>query len=98
MSEPINSQQERLVAVVSGRVQGVGFRYYVQQAAVLLKLVGWVRNRWDGCVEVVAEGSHNNLLQLLRVLYQGPSSAVVEDVDADWQPASGEYSSFRVKG
>jgi len=98
MNEPENPELERMTAVVSGRVQGVGFRYYVQQAAVLLKLVGWVRNRWDGCVEVVAEGSHTQLLQLLGLLYQGPPSAEVEDVDADWQPASGEYSSFRVKG
>lgn len=53
------SEQEfqRLYAVVEGRVQGVGFRYFTQERAVLLGLNGWVRNRWNGTVELIAEGS-----------------------------------------
>ena len=88
---------QRLAAVVSGQVQGVGFRYFVQQVAVQLTLTGWVRNRWDGCVEVVAEGRHEKLLHLLALLHQGPPSAVVTEVEADWLEASGEFASFRVK-
>jgi acylphosphatase len=65
----------RLHAFVEGIVQGVGFRYYVQDQAARLGLKGWVRNRWDGSVEVLAEGSRDNLDHLLNALYRGPRAA-----------------------
>lgn len=88
---------ERIHAVVTGRVQGVGFRYFVQQNAIRLHLTGWVRNQWDGSVELVAEGDHETLLQLLLAVTKGPPSSVVDSVDADWLDASGEFQSFHVK-
>ena len=90
-------EKKRLHAVVTGRVQGVGFRYFVQQKAAKLDITGWVSNRWDGSVELIAEGSHLSLQALLKNLYRGPSSAIVKDVDFAWQTATGEFRSFRVK-
>jgi len=88
---------KRLHAIVTGRVQGVGFRYFVQQRAAKLELTGWVRNQWDGSVELIAEGSHLGLQALLKALYQGPPSARVTDVNFTWQTATGDFRSFRIK-
>ena len=91
------SDQARLHAVVEGRVQGVGFRYFVLDKANQLGLTGWVRNRWNGDVEVTAEGSREALGSLLNALHRGPRSGYVTKVIADWQEASGEYTFFEVK-
>ena len=90
-------EAERLHANVEGRVQGVGFRYFVQQTANQLDLSGWVRNRWDGTVEVVAEGDRQALEKMLTALRRGPRGAYVSGVKPEWQPATGEYQSFRVR-
>ncbi len=90
-------QNTRLHAIIEGRVQGVGFRAFVLRKASELKLTGWVRNRWDGSVEVVAEGERSQLDQLLAALHQGPRSAVVTQVTVEWEEASGEFRSFYVK-
>jgi acylphosphatase len=87
----------RLHAVVKGRVQGVGFRYFTQREAITLELRGYVRNNWDGSVEVVAEGDPQRLEALLRLLHQGPRSADVETVVADWLTATGGFRSFNVR-
>jgi acylphosphatase len=71
----------RIHVVVRGRVQGVGFRWFVQQAASSLDLAGWVRNGSDGSVEVEAEGSVTELGKLRAILGDGPSGARVESVD-----------------
>ena len=94
MEEKTNS---RLHAIVSGRVQGVNFRYFVMEQAAELDLNGWVRNRWDGSVEVTAEGPRSNLEQLLQALRQGPPMARVEDVDFAWLTATGEFTGFSVR-
>lgn len=86
----------RLHATVSGRVQGVYFRAFVQEQAQMLHLTGWVRNHWSGVVEVTAEGPRSRLEQLLAALRQGPPSAVVEDVCDEWLDATGEFTSFEV--
>lgn len=88
---------ERLHAVVEGFVQGVGFRMFVERQAATLGLVGWVRNRWDGSVEVVAEGQRSDLESLLEMLRVGPRSAVVHKVDTQWLPATGEFAGFMVR-
>jgi acylphosphatase len=80
--------------VVHGDVQGVGFRYFLTRSARALGLRGWVRNRDDGVVEFVAEGSRADLEQLLRAARRGPSLARVTEVDADWQPPAGGLDSF----
>jgi acylphosphatase len=85
---------ERLHGVIHGDVQGVGFRYFLIRAAQPLGLRGWVRNRDDGAVEFVAEGSRQDLDQFLRAARQGPRMARVTRVDAQWQPASGGLDSF----
>ena len=90
------SNTVQLHALVDGQVQGVGFRYFVKNAADALSLTGWVRNKWDGRVEVLAEGPRDALEQLLQKLRRGPSSAFVSDIKLDWSPASGAYSRFNV--
>jgi acylphosphatase len=87
---------ERLVVRVHGRVQGVGFRFATQQRALDLGLRGTVRNRWDGSVEVGAEGPPRGLDALLRWLHQGPRLAAVAQVETARQAATGEFTSFEV--
>jgi acylphosphatase len=86
----------RLHATVSGHVQGVYYRAFVQEQGQMLHLTGWVRNHWSGVVEVTAEGPRPNLEQLLALLRQGPPAAVVEDLCSEWLDATGEYTSFEV--
>lgn len=81
--------------MVQGRVQGVGFRYFVQERARDLHLVGLCRNLSNGDVEVVAEGEEGALEALVAALYQGPMMARVENVHAVQLPATGEFTSFR---
>lgn len=92
-----SSVEERLHARVLGRVQGVGFRYFVMNAAAELGLTGWVRNRRDGSVEVVAEGELEKLRSLIGALQRGSRSSSVSEVKTNLQPASGEFSSFYVR-
>ena len=66
---------ERIHATVRGRVQGVSFRFFVQQNASKIGVNGWVRNRLEGSVELEAEGEKNKLEQLLAVIKQGPRNS-----------------------
>ncbi len=91
------SEKVRLHARVEGRVQGVGFRFFVQQTAQSLGVTGWVRNRWDRSVEVVAEGERAALERLLAALRRGPRASFVSDVKAEWGEASGEFRGFGVR-
>lgn len=88
---------QRLTAVVQGRVQGVGFRAFAQAEAVRLNLAGWVANRWDGSVKVVAEGPDANLARFVRWLHHGPPSAHVSDVDVMWGEGTGEFHGFQIR-
>ncbi len=88
---------QRMTAIVHGRVQGVNFRYFTLQEARRLGLTGWVANRPDGTVEVVAEGPENALASLERWLHRGSPAARVERVDVQWSPASGEFSRFQIR-
>jgi len=85
---------ERLHAVVRGDVQGVGFRYFLVDSGRRLGVRGWVRNRPDGSVELVAEGDRATLERILEAARQGPRHARVEDVAVEWQPATGGLSAF----
>lgn len=89
-------ERARLHALIEGRVQGVGFRMFVLRAAMNLKLTGWVRNCWNGNVEVIAEGERQALNALLADLYKGPRSAFVNRIIEDWSPASGEFDGFHI--
>ena len=85
---------ERLHAVVHGDVQGVGFRYFAQRKAQQLGLQGWVRNNDDGTVEVVGEGSREQLEDLKRALQEGPRMARVDRVETRWSNATGGMRGF----
>ena len=86
-----------MTAQVSGRVQGVGFRWWIRSRADELSLTGWVTNDADErVVVVVAEGDAEHLDELERQLWQGPSAAHVDRVDAERGPASGEYRRFEI--
>jgi acylphosphatase len=87
----------RFHATVEGQVQGVGFRYFVQEAAVQLGLTGWVRNRVDGSVEVLVEGARPALNKLAAALYRGPRGAIVTGLDPEWSEATGEFSRFTIR-
>jgi acylphosphatase len=88
---------ERLTARVTGRVQGVGFRWWVRGQAEALQLRGWVMNADDErSVELVAEGARSSLDELERLLRIGPSGARVESVDAHRSTASGEFDRFGI--
>jgi acylphosphatase len=84
--------------VVRGRVQGVGFRWFVEREAHILGIAGWVRNNADGSVEILAMGSGDQLLGLRSRLRQGPRAARVDDVqEADAKPVAG-LTTFRIEG
>lgn len=85
------------MAEVLGRVQGVGYRYFVRTAATRLGVKGWVKNDRDGSVRVEAEGTVLQLNQLLEALKHGPSLASVQDVRCDWLPASGAEIEFSIR-
>ena len=88
---------DRLEAIVSGRVQGVGFRRYVRGWARKLGLVGWVRNERDGTVRLVAEGDPDVLDRLTRLLWGGPPTAEVVGVEAERGEGLGEFDAFDVR-
>ncbi|MCD6290418.1 MAG: acylphosphatase [Anaerolineae bacterium] len=93
----MSDEMARLWVEVHGRVQGVGFRYFVQNQARRLGVTGWVRNRPDGSVELEAEGRRADLERFLEVVRRGPSSARVQRVDAVWGPYTGQYDRFEVR-
>jgi acylphosphatase len=88
---------ERIQAIISGRVQGVSFRYYARRKAGQLKLTGWVRNLRDGRVETVAEGPRDQLLAYIQFLHAGSPAAEVTKVDVEWQATSEELKGFEVR-
>jgi acylphosphatase len=86
-----------MTARVTGRVQGVGFRYWVRSRAQGLGLTGWVQNDSDErSVTLLAEGPPDRLDELERLLRIGPSSARVEEVAAEREPASGAFERFEI--
>src|SRR3954463_9543933 len=84
--------------VVRGRVQGVGFRWFVEREAHMLGIAGWVRNNSNGSVEVLAMGTRDQLMGLRSRLRQGPLAARVDDVEeTESKPIEG-LKSFRIEG
>lgn len=86
----------RLHMIISGDVQGVGYRAWVLRWVKGKPITGWARNRQDKTVEVVAEGPQANLETLKRACQRGPEVAWVERVDATFLRASGEFIDFHV--
>ena len=93
-----NGKKVRAHLLISGRVQGVAFRYYTQDIAQSLEIEGWVRNCWDGKVEIVVEGEEEKVKKLISWCYQGPGSAIVEKVDIEWEKYREEFNSFGIRG
>lgn len=96
---PVHNREEkaRVNVEVYGRVQGVGYRYFVQSQARRFGLSGWVRNRRDGGVELEAEGTRVALEQFLQAIHRGPTAARVERIHAIWGPYTGQYDGFEVR-
>ncbi len=92
------SREQTLHAIVRGRVQGVGYRDFVQRAARGLSLTGWVRNRDDmRSVEVVATGERAALDRLIERLREGPRLAYVTEMETTWSAASGHAAGFEIR-
>jgi acylphosphatase len=86
----------RVHVIASGRVQGVAYRYYAEREALELAVTGWVKNLFDGRVEVVAEGEKTILEQFIERLRQGPRLARVDRLEVSWEDHRGEFSDFRI--
>ncbi|HEY6057716.1 MAG TPA: acylphosphatase [Candidatus Limnocylindrales bacterium] len=84
--------------LIRGRVQGVGFRYFVVRRAEQLGVAGWVRNRRDGSVELEAEGPRTALETLVAAARQGPTGARVAAVDEQWSDREARHRGFQVGG
>ncbi|HEX7599775.1 MAG TPA: acylphosphatase [Polyangia bacterium] len=97
MEDPQSEENRRLHAVVRGVVQGVGFRATTYDEARRLGLAGWVRNRVDGSVEVLAEGPTPKLKLFLAYLHRGPLGARVTGVVEDWSEEQGAPLPFQFK-
>lgn len=82
---------------ISGRVQGVSFRYYTVRQANKFGVYGWVKNLADGRVEAVFEGPEEQVKQMVDWCQQGSPAARVEDVQVDWSPAQDAWSEFNVR-
>ena len=87
---------KRVHLIVSGDVQAVGYRAWTVRQAEELGLSGWVKNREDGAVEIVAEGPKVGLEELENRCRRGPDVAWIEHVDVRWERATGEYVTFEV--
>ena len=91
-----NEQNERMHAFIQGTVQGVGFRFFIYQTGLNLQLYGWVRNRINGNVEILAEGSREKLDTLLRETRKGPQMAQIDKVDVEWQKSRNDLPPFTI--
>ncbi len=85
---------ERIHIFVYGDVQGVFFRANTVSTAKKIGVTGWVRNRRDGSVEIVAEGEKEKLEELLQWCRRGPPSAAVDRIKSEWEKFRGEFSDF----
>ncbi len=83
--------------IISGVVQGVGYRFFTQRAAAEHQIVGYVRNLENGDVEVVAEGELQQMKDFKKKLMEGPRFSVVKNVEEIVLEPTGNYSSFRIE-
>ena len=97
MKKSVETGRARVRLIISGRVQGVGFRFSAYDEAKDLALAGFVRNLHSGEVEIVAEGRPDKLKMLAAWAHLGPSSARVTDVREEWLDFTGEFTEFRIR-
>jgi acylphosphatase len=86
----------RARVIISGRVQGVFFRVNTARAANRFDVLGWVKNRWDGKVEAVFEGTEDGVNAILEWCNTGDSPARVSGVELNWEEFTGEYNAFDI--
>jgi acylphosphatase len=96
MNDKVKTTKARAHVFISGRVQGVSFRWYTQNKAQELDLTGWVRNLWDGRVEAIFEGEEQAVKNAVAWCHNGPTSAWVDNVEVTYEPPSGEFHGFRI--
>ena len=89
-------EERRVHLTVKGRVQGVGFRYFSYMTGIDLQLKGWVRNRANGDVEILAQGPNEKVYALIRAIRKGPEMAVVTDVDVEWVEIEKDLPPFTI--
>lgn len=94
----MDRQSVRLHVIVCGSVQGVGYRQFVLRHARKLSVHGFVRNRWDRKVELIAEGMRQELQLLLDRISEGPPASSVRHVEVEWEQPTGEFHSFEITG
>lgn len=90
------TENVRAHVIISGRVQGVGFRYDTQRAAQGIGVHGWVCNRRDGAVEAVIEGDQARVDRMLAWCRRGSALSRVEAVDLAWETFTGEFTGFAI--
>ena len=86
----------RARVIISGRVQGVGYRYSTLHTAEQLGLTGWCRNHPDTSVEALFEGERQAIDKMLAWCWQGPPLARVDDIQVTWEPVNGAYTAFTI--
>jgi acylphosphatase len=97
MTTAPDADTRRLHAFVSGRVQGVGYRWRAVEEATRLALTGWVRNLADGRVELLAEGEASDLEALLRWARNGPPASRVDDLEIRYETPTREFTRFEAR-
>jgi acylphosphatase len=89
---------KRIVVKAQGRVQGLGYRYYVADYAQQTYITGFVRNMPDGSVQVIAEGNEDSLLHFIHHLYGAGHPVIsISQLGVEWYVASGEFSGFGIR-
>ena len=96
VSDQTDTKQLRAHVYISGRVQGVSFRWNTQHQAQQLGLTGWVKNLWDGRVEAVFEGEAPAVRQAVAWCHQGSRPARVDHVELHYEQPTGDFSRFRI--
>lgn len=96
MGKGQETQKVRVRVIVTGRVQGVFFRYGVREMANQLGVFGWVKNRWDGAVEALFEGDQDRVNEMIDWCHKGPPDAHVQRVDTDREEYLGEFDHFSI--
>ncbi|MDD5454223.1 MAG: acylphosphatase [Candidatus Ratteibacteria bacterium] len=83
--------------IISGKVQGVFFRYTMQQVASTSNVTGWAKNTTDGNVEAILEGKKENVEKVIEWSRHGPAEALVKNVEVQWEDYTGQFKDFSIK-
>jgi len=88
---------KRVHLIISGRVQGVGYRYFVREKADQCNIKGWVKNNIGGTVEVVAEGDDKDIQTFVDYCRKGPSLSLIENVNINYEDPTKEFHGFEIR-